>query len=156
MKLPKEVPHRTYSGNGRRRISLQLAPIDPRCESLDWVNDVTPFERLELDGLRIEPGPKVTGVNLEGMHVETNSSFLMRGARAIVAYGGHLGHNEFDAGFIVSDVLSEDEDVVLFKIADRELRVPGEQAVGLLKGIIARLEAAAPPAAGVHTEPNRA
>jgi hypothetical protein len=142
MKMPKDVPHRTFSGDGRRRISLQLAPTDPHWESLEWVNDVPASEHLELDGLRIEAGPRLTRVSLDGATVETDSSFLKRGARAIVAYGVYLGHNEFEGGLIISDAPGEKEDFVLLKVAAGVLKCSRAETVSLLKGIIARLEEA--------------
>jgi hypothetical protein len=140
MKLPKDVPHRTFSGNGRRRISLQLAPTDPNWDTLDWVNDVPPSKELRIDGLHIELGPTVTRVSLDGEHIETDSSFLRRGARGIVTYGAYFGHNEFQGGLIISDIPGDRDDVVLFKVAGREMRSPRRAAVGLLKGVIAQLE----------------
>jgi hypothetical protein len=142
MKMPKDVPHRTFSGNGRRRISLQLAPTDPHWESLDWVNDVPASEQLELDGLRIQPGPALTRVTLDGVQLQTDSSFLKRGARAIVAYGVYFGHNEFEKGFVISDVPGEEEHGVLVKVAGRVLPCSREETVSLLKGVITRLEEA--------------
>lgn len=139
MKLPKEVAHRTFSGDGRRRISLELAPIDPHWESLGWVADVPNFDQLELGPLRFDPNVGMTGVQLNGAHVETDSSFLLRGCRAIVAYGGHLGHNEFEGGLIISDVVDDDLDLVLFKLGAEELSFPRKDAIGLLKGLVAHL-----------------
>lgn len=136
MRLPKDVAHRTYSANGRRRISLELVPHDPRWASLDWVASVPASEDLAAGGLRIEPSAGSTTIRLDGREVSTSSSFLLRGARALVAYGLHLGHNEFDGGFVVSD----GPDEAVMKVADRELRLPYEQAVALLKGVILRLE----------------
>ena len=140
MKFPKDVPHRTFSGDGRRRISLQLAPTDPSWESLAWVQDVPPLDRLEFEELSIEPGPQSTEIRMGDLQVETNSSFLKRGARAIVAYGTHFGHNEFENGFIISDALMKDEDLVHFKLGTHDLTCPREYAVGLLKGVIVMLE----------------
>jgi hypothetical protein len=136
MRLPKDVAHRTYSTNGRRRISLELVPYDPRWASLDWVASVPASEDLEAGGLRIEPGAESTTIRLDGREMSTSSSFLLRGARALLAYGLHLGHNEFDGGLVVSD----GQDDAVLKVADRELRLPYEQAVALLKGVILRLE----------------
>lgn len=140
MKFPKNLPHRTFSGDGRRRISLQLAPTDPKWESLAWVRDIAPFDRLVFEELSIEPGPRSTVVRMGGQHIETDSSFLKRGASAIVAYGTYFGHNEFDNGFIISDALATDEDLAQFKLGTHVLRCPREQAVGLLKGVIRALE----------------
>jgi hypothetical protein len=137
MRLPKDVAHRTFSTNGRRRISIELAPYDPHWASLDWVADVAAFDDLELAGLTIDPGQDTSVISLGESRVETSSSFLLRGARALVAFGIHLGHNEFEGGFIVSD----GDDGAVLKVAGSEVRCPHDEAVGLLKGVIGRLEA---------------
>lgn len=140
MKFPKDLPHRTFSADGRRRVSVQLAPTDPRWESLGWVQDVGPFDRLVFEELSIEPGLPSTVVRMGDQHIETDSSFLRRGAGVIVAYGTYFGHNEFENGFIISDARSEEDDLVHFKLGAHHLACPREQAVGLLKGVVRALE----------------
>ena len=66
-----------------------------------------------------------------------DSSYLLRGARALVAYGLHLGHNEFEGGFIVADGLN---DKATLKVHAKQLVADGRQIVALLKGLINRLD----------------
>jgi hypothetical protein len=94
------------------------------------VADVAAFDELDLAGLTIDSGKDTSVISLGESRVETSSSFLLRGARALVAYGIHLGHNEFEGGFIVSD----GERGAVLKAAGSELRCPHDQVVGLLKG----------------------
>jgi hypothetical protein len=103
MLLPRDIAHRTYSGDGKRRISLEIIEHDPRWDALGWVASVSPDPSLRLGGLAFSPGPEVTGVELDGTTATVDSSFLLRGCRALVAYGLHLGHNEFEGGLVVRD-----------------------------------------------------
>ncbi|MGH9093295.1 MAG: hypothetical protein ACRDZR_18230, partial [Acidimicrobiales bacterium] len=103
MLLPRDIAHRTYSGDGRRRISLEIIEHDPRWDALGWVASVAPDPSLRLGGLAFSPAPDVTGVALDGTTAAVGSSFLLRGCRALVAYGLHLGHNEFEGGLVVRD-----------------------------------------------------
>ena len=103
MLLPRDIAHRTYSGDGKRRISLEIIEHDPRWDALGWVASVAPDPSLRLGGLVLTPGPDVTGVELDGASASVDSSFLLRGCRALVAYGLHLGHNEFEGGLVVRD-----------------------------------------------------
>jgi hypothetical protein len=135
MRVPKDVAHRTYSTNHKRRIVLALLEYDERWSDLGWIDDVEPADDLILAGLRIEPGPEVSTVRLRGANVTTDSSFLGRGARAILSYGGCLGHNEFEGGFSVSD----GGDDMILKVADQTLRCPRVEVMALLKRVIAQL-----------------
>lgn len=103
MLLPKDIAHRTYSGDGKRRISLEVIERDPRWDTLGWVASVDPDPSLRLGGLAFSPGAGSTGVALDGATATVDSSFLLRGCRALVAYGLHLGHNEFEGGLVVRD-----------------------------------------------------
>jgi hypothetical protein len=137
MLLPKDIAHRTFSGNGKRRISLEIIEHDPRWDALAWVQSVDGADSLEINGLTISPGPDQTELFLEGATAVVDSSYLLRGARALVAYGLHLGHNEFEGGFVVAD--GEGDEATL-KVGSKQLVADGRQIVALLKGLINRLE----------------
>lgn len=139
MLLPKDIAHRTYSGNGKRRVSLEIIEHDPRWDSLDWVGAVQPDLSLRLDDLSVRPDGPVSELDLGGSKIVTDSSFLLRGARALVAYGGHLGHNEFEGGFVVCD---DDGDEVVLKVAGNEMRADRKRVVAWLKGVIVTSEQA--------------
>ncbi|HEY1831406.1 MAG TPA: hypothetical protein VGG38_14315 [Acidimicrobiales bacterium] len=137
MLLPKDIAHRTFSGNGKRRISLEIIERDARWDELDWVGTVEAAPSLDLDGLSIAPGASDTEIRLNGATSIVDSSFLMRGARALVAYGLHLGHNEFEGGFIVAD--GDDESATL-KVGSEQIVTDRRQTVALLKGLISQIE----------------
>jgi hypothetical protein len=137
MLLPKDIAHRTFSANGKRRISLEIIEHDPRWDELAWVETVEAADSLELNGLAISPGSEETEVSLEGATAVVDSSYLLRGARALVAYGLHLGHNEFEGGFIVAD--GQDDEATL-KVHSKQLVADGRRIVALLKGLISRLD----------------
>jgi hypothetical protein len=104
---------------------------------LAWVQSVDGADSLEINGLTISPGPDQTELFLEGATAVVDSSYLLRGARALVAYGLHLGHNEFEGGFVVAD--GEGDEATL-KVGSKQLVADGRQIVALLKGLINRLE----------------
>jgi hypothetical protein len=137
MLLPKDIAHRTYSGNGKRRISLEIIEHDPRWDQLQWVRTVEPDLSLELDGLSASPGPAETELSLGRATATVDSSFLMRGARALVAYGLHLGHNEFEGGFVVADGT---DDQGTLKVGSQQIKADEWRIVAFLKGLIDRLE----------------
>ena len=137
MLLPKDIAHRTFSGNGKRRISLEIIEHDPRWDELFWVDAVVPVSELVFRGLEMSPGPDQTQITLAGAMAAVDSSYLLRGARALVAYGLHLGHNEFEGGFVVADGL---QDEATLKVGSEQIVADGREIVALLKGLIARLE----------------
>ena len=136
MRVPKDVAHRTYSTNHKRRIVLALLEYDDRWDDLGWVNAIEPAKDLALRDLRIAPGPGVSTVELAGTTVTTNSSFLARGARAILSYGGCLGHNEFEGGFAVSDGGAD----MILKVRGQAMRCGRIEVMALLKGVVEQLE----------------
>lgn len=103
MLLPKDIAHRTYSGDGRRRISLEILRRDPTWARIGEHADVAPADELAIGDLRFDVGADRVGIVTPHGRIETPSDPLLRGLRALIAYELHLGHNEFEGGFVVHD-----------------------------------------------------
>jgi hypothetical protein len=103
LRLPKEVAHRTYSGDGRRRISLELMPQNPHWAGLGR-DPVTPDTSRRAGDLAFTIHDTEVGVSWPGGELRTPRDMFTRGLHALCAYELHLGHNEFDGGFIVHDL----------------------------------------------------
>lgn len=143
MLLPKDIAHRTFSGDGKRRISLEIIEHDRRWDDLGWVASVPPDDSLRLGPCTFDPGPDTTAVAFDGRSVATDSSYLLRGCRAILAYGLHLGHNEFEGGLVLADGQGdrgEEGDEVVVRLGPASQAVGRLAAVAALKGLVARLE----------------
>jgi len=100
--LPKAIAHRTFSTNGRRRISLELLARNPRWAEIGALADV-PAAGMTLGGFGFAVDGPTAVVTTPQDTVRTPLGFLRRGLGALVAYELHLDHNEFEGGFVVHD-----------------------------------------------------
>lgn len=107
MRLPRAIAHRTYSTDGRRRISLEVLRANPLWDRIGEHADVQPATRLQLGNLGFEVGSDAVGLMTPSGQTWTPRAELLRGLRALIAYELHLDHNEFEGGFVVQD-LGED------------------------------------------------
>lgn len=103
LRLPKEVAHRTYSGDGRRRISLEILPRNPFWAGLG-AEGVTPDTSRRAGGFAFEIHDADVEISWPGGRLRTPRDLFTRGLNALCAYELHLGHNEFDGGFTVHDL----------------------------------------------------
>ncbi|MFI0367518.1 hypothetical protein ACH35V_06535 [Actinomadura sp. 1N219] len=106
LRLPQEVAHRTYSGDGKRRISLELMPRNPFWDGLG-TDPVTPDASRRAGGFAFEIHDTEVEISWPGGELRTPRDLFTRGLHALCAYELHLGHNEFDGGFIVHDLGEE-------------------------------------------------
>lgn len=104
MRLPRAIAHRTFSGDGRRRISLEIVQHNPLWDGIGEHADLEPAHELVLGDLRfdVDGGDDVQIVTPAGT-TTTPRGALLRGLRALIAYELHLDHNEFEGGFVVHD-----------------------------------------------------
>ncbi len=102
MLLPKDIAHRTFSGNGKRRISLEIIEHDPA--GTRWLGRPSvAADPARPRWARLLTGARSTEVSLDGSHGGGRLLIPPPRRRALVAYGLHLGHNEFEGGFVVRD-----------------------------------------------------
>lgn len=135
-RLPKDIAHRTFSLDGKRRITLEILGHDPSWSTIGQYADVRAAERPEIGGFRFASADDVVAVSHEDTIARVPVDMFRRGARALVAWDVHLGHNEFDGGFVVHD----HGDTVTLKVGDRhEVHDPSE-VIAVLKAILADIE----------------
>jgi hypothetical protein len=134
LKLPRGVAHRTFSGDGKRRISLELLSSDPRGEVPR--RSVRPDDSGRLGELTFEIGADVIVVRWPGGELREPRHFFGRALRALVSHDLHLFHNEFLGGLVVNDHGEE----VTVKAGDSVQRLPGGQVQDAFAGLLARLD----------------
>ncbi|TYK51007.1 cupin domain-containing protein [Actinomadura decatromicini] len=131
LRLPQEVAHRTYSGDGRRRITLELMPHNPFWDDLGK-NPVTPDTSRKAGGFAFEIHDTEVEISWPGGgSLRTPRDSFMRGVRALCAYEMHLGHNEFDGGFIVHDLGER----VRLKASGHEETLNGREVLAVFHGL---------------------
>ena len=104
-RLPKDVAHRTFSLDGKRRITMEILERDPAWDTIGALADVAPADASSLGGfsfVRSGSGEMVR-VTAGDRSTDEPAGFFARGLRALVAWELHLGHNEFAGGFTVRD-----------------------------------------------------
>jgi len=132
--LPRDVAHRTFSGDGKRRITLEILPANPFWADLGS-HSVQPDRSGSVGGFTFEPSDSSVVVNHAGGSISTPRDTFMRGLRALVAYELHLGLNEFDGGFVVHD----HGDTVTLKTPDHAETRPAAAVLATFKGLLERL-----------------
>lgn len=103
LRLPKAIAHRTFSTNGRRRISLELLARNPFWADIGRRAEVSAAPTTTLGGFAFELEGEWATVTTPGDAIRTPLHFLRRGLGALVAYELHLDHNEFEGGLVVHD-----------------------------------------------------
>lgn len=134
-RLPKDVAHRTYSVDGKRRITLEILERDPAWDTLGAMADVTPAASSDLGGFRFSLAGETVTITNGKSRVDTPAGFFRRGLLALVAWELHLAHNEFEGGFIVHD---EGESVTLKLPGHAEMFAPVD-VLALFKTLLTQL-----------------
>ncbi len=102
-KLPKDIAHRTFSGDGKRRISLEILERNPHWATIG-TQPYTPDHSGVVGGFRFDIGDEDVRITWPDGTLSTPRHFFVRGLAALVAYEMHLEHNEFEGGFVVHDL----------------------------------------------------
>jgi hypothetical protein len=134
LRLPGAIAHRTWSGDGRRRISLEILPRNPHWAGIG-TQPVTADPSGRAGGFTFTVEDTDVLVHWPGGELRTPRDLFARGMRALVAYDLHLGHNEFDGGFVVHD---RGVDVVLSAPGHAET-VEGRAVLAVFRGLLDRL-----------------
>lgn len=131
--FPKDVAHRTYSLDGKRRITIEILERDPAWSTIGSLADVTPARRPEVGGFTFAIGDQRATIAAGGSVVETPSDFFRRGLRALVAWELHLGHNEFEGGFVVHDL---GDDRARLSVPGHEATLPVADVLAVFKALL--------------------
>ena len=134
LKLPRDVAHRTFSGDGRRRISLELLEHNPHWDLIGR-RPIEPDESGTAGGFAFELLEEHVRVHWPGGSLLEPRPYFTRALRALVAYELHLYHNEFLGGLIVHDFGDE----VSLKAGGYVERLPNYVVVNTFAGLLARL-----------------
>lgn len=135
LRLPGAIAHRTFSGDGRRRISLEILPRNPHWDGLGQ-HPVDPDPGGRAGGFAFDVDGADVVVHWPGGELRTPRELFGRGLRALVAYELHLGHNEFEGGFTVDD---RGTDVVLGAPGHTET-LDGRAVLAVFRGLLDRIE----------------
>lgn len=103
-RLPKDIAHRTYSLDGKRRITLEILERDPVWSTIGRYESVERADRPELGDFTFALDDESATIAAGDTVVHTPIDFFRRGLRALVAWELHLAHNEFEGGFVVHDL----------------------------------------------------
>jgi hypothetical protein len=134
MRLPKDIAHRTFSGDGKRRISLEILERNPYWERIGTGTGAADHSGRVGD-LRFTAEPDAVVVSWPDGELRTPRGFFARGLRALVAYELHLEHNEFEGGFVVHD----HGDTVTLKAPGFAQTLPGADVLAVFRGLLADL-----------------
>jgi hypothetical protein len=122
-RIPDKVAHRTYSGDGRRRITLEVVPDNPFWSTIGTREIVAdPSMRAGGFSFAISPdyvtvsaggtsagGTSAGGTSAGGIERRLPRPMFAAALRALRKYELHLGHNELDGGLSVHDFGDEVE-----------------------------------------------
>ena len=130
---PKDIAHRTYSLDGKRRITLEILERDPVWSTIGRYECVQPASRPELGDFTFALGDSSATIAAGDTVVETPADFFRRGLRALVAWELHLAHNEFDGGFVVHDL---GDDIATLKVPGYEATFPVADVLAVFKTLL--------------------
>lgn len=102
-RIPVGVAHRTFSGDGRRRITLEIIPTNPFWELMGESEAVAADRSRRVGGFRFDVDSEEVLVSTDHTVTRCPRDSFSRALRALCAHGLHLGHNELDGGFVVHD-----------------------------------------------------
>jgi hypothetical protein len=130
-RLPRDVAHRTFSGDGRRRITLEILPRNPFWDTLGTA-PVVPADGARIGGFAFDLADDAVVVRSPDGELREPRELFLSGLRALVAYELHLGLNEFDGGFVVHDLGADVE----LKAGGYAERLPGHDVLAVFAGLL--------------------
>lgn len=148
-RLPSHIAHRTYSGDGKRRVTLEVLPDNPHWD-LRGTRPITVDRSGAIAGLRFEVTGESVLVHSPGGVATCPRGTFERALRALSAWELHLGHNELDGGLVVHD----DGLTARVSVPGYSTNVDGAAFVGFLRGLLETMGADA-PSAGAGREDGR-
>jgi hypothetical protein len=107
-RIPEGVAHRTFSGDGRRRITLEIVPDNPYWVTIG-TREIVADPSLRAGGFSFALSPDHVTVSAGGNSYPLPRPMFAAALRALRKYELHLGHNELDGGLSVNDFGDEVE-----------------------------------------------
>ncbi len=135
LKLPKDIAHRTFSGDGKRRISLEILERNPYWATIGTAA-IVPDESRVAGGFRFDMEDQEVRIDWPRGSLVTPRHFFVRGLAALVACEMHLEHNEFEGGFIVHDLGEQ----VTLKAPGYAETLPRADVLATFAGLLGRWE----------------
>jgi hypothetical protein len=129
--LPGRVAHRTFSGDGRRRISLEILPDNPFWSSIG-TREIVPEPSLRAGGFSFAVSPEHVTVSANGTGYPLPRPMFTAALRALRKYELHLGHNELDGGLSVHDFGDEVE----LSVPGYSERLDGIAVLGVFQALL--------------------
>ncbi len=129
--IPKLVAHRTFSGDGRRRITLEIVPDNPFWPAIG-TRSITPDPSLRVGGFSFATTPDHVTVSAAGTSHPCPRPMFTAALRALRKYELHLGHNELDGGFTVHDLGDE----VILSVPGYSERLDGLAVLGVFQALL--------------------
>lgn len=130
-KMPKEVAHRTYSADGKRRIGLELLPVNPFWELMGQ-QEIVASSSGRAGSLQFELAGDSVQVRSPEATVDCPREMFLAAARTLLKFELHLGHNELDGGLVVHDLGTD----VRVALAGHSEVMPGAELLGVFKGLV--------------------
>lgn len=129
--LPRDIAHRTFSGDGKRRITLEIMPRNEFWAGLGR-HPVDADPSAAIGGFSFAYDGDDAVVTWPSGSLRTPRHFFVRGVRAMVAYEMHLGMNEFENGFTVRDL----GDRVELTAPGHAETLGGREVLAVFKGLL--------------------
>lgn len=134
-RLPAGIAHRTYSGDGRRRITLEILPDNPFWAGIGE-RPVEADRGGQVGGFGFAVGARDVAVSWPGGQLRSPRDTFTRALRALAAYELHLGLNELDGGLVVHD---HGATVTLRVPGGYAETLPGRDVLAVFLGLLAEL-----------------
>lgn len=136
IRIPVGVAHRTYSGDGKRRITLEIMPTNPFWELMGESLAVEPDRSGQVGGFRFDVDREEVVVSTDHTVARCPRDPFTRALRALSAHGLHLGHNELDGGFVVHDHGMR----VSLSVPGQTEELDGREVLAVFRGLVLDLE----------------
>jgi hypothetical protein len=130
-RLPELVAHRTFSGDGRRRITLEILPDNPYWSAIG-TREIVPDPSLRAGGFSFAIFPEHVTVSAGGAEYPLPRPMFAAALRALRKYELHVGHNELDGGLTVHD----HGDEVELSVPGYSERLDGLAVLGVFQALL--------------------
>ena len=130
-RIPDQVAHRTYSGDGRRRITLEIVPDNPFWSTIG-TREIVADPSMRAGGFSFAISPDHVTVSAGGVERQLPRPMFAAALRALRKYELHLGHNELDGGLSVHDFGDEVE----LSVPGHAERLNGLAVLGVFQALL--------------------
>jgi hypothetical protein len=130
-RIPKLVAHRTFSGDGQRRITLEIVPDNPFWATIG-TRQIVPDPSLRIGDFSFAVTPDHVTVSANGSSYPCPRPMFKAALQALCKYELHLGHNELDGGLVVHDLGDE----VILSIPGYSQHLDGLALLGVFQALL--------------------